>query len=48
MASLFPVACLQAHHQIEEFFALLEGAFGLVRAAHRVAYALPIHWQLIA
>ena len=42
-ASLFPLACLQARHRIEELFALLKCAFGLVRSTPRAPYALPIH-----
>ena len=43
LASPFQLACLQARHRIEELFAFLKCAFGLVRSTHRASYALPIH-----
>lgn len=43
LASPFQLACLQARHRIEEVFAFLKCAFGLVRSTHRAPYALPIH-----
>jgi hypothetical protein len=43
LASQFQLACLRARHRIEELFAFLKGAFGLVRSTHRAAYALPLH-----
>jgi hypothetical protein len=44
LASQFQLACLQARHRIEEVFAFLKCAFGLVRTTHRASYALPLHW----
>ncbi len=43
LASPFPLACLRLRHRVEELFAFLTCAFGLVRSTHRAPYALPIH-----
>src|SRR5262249_50852225 len=43
LATHCQLACLQARHRIEEVFAFLKCAFGLVRTTHRACYALPIH-----
>lgn len=43
LASQFQLTCLRLRHRVEELFAFLKNAFGLVRTTHRAVYALPIH-----
>ena len=43
LASPCQLACLQTRHRVEELFAFLKCAFGLVRTTHRAPYALLIH-----
>lgn len=43
LASQFQLACLQLRHRVEEIFAFLKNAFGVVRTTHRAPYALPLH-----
>jgi hypothetical protein len=43
LASQFQLACLQLRHRVEELFAFLKTAFGMVRTTHRAAHALPVH-----
>jgi len=43
LASQFQLACLQLRHRVEEIFAFLKNAFGIVRTTHRAVHALPVH-----
>jgi hypothetical protein len=43
LTSPFQLACLQARHRTEEFFAFINFTFGLVRSTHRASYVLPMH-----
>ena len=43
LASQFHLADLQLRHRVEELFAFLKNAFGMVRTTHRATQALPIH-----